>query len=84
MSEIDFSKEEKQRMVLKVQKYINEELDCEAGSFEVESLIDNFINEFGAVVYNRALADVHAHLANQMDAMSESIYDLEKPAPYSR
>lgn len=84
MSIIEFSKEEKQQLIPLVQQYLKDELDCEAGSFDAEFLLDFFNEQVGAHIYNRALADVHALLNQQIENMSDSIYDLEKPVKYKK
>ncbi len=52
------------------------------GDFDAEFLLDFFSDEIGGFIYNRALADVHAVLETKLDAMSDSIYELEKPVPF--
>lgn len=79
MAIIEFSKEEKQQLIPLLQKYLKDELDCEAGSFDAEFLLDFFNKEIGSYIYNRALSDVHDLLNTQIETMAESIYDLEKP-----
>ncbi len=81
---INFSKEEKEQMIPLIQKYLKEELDCEAGSFDAEFLLDFFTQEMGGFIYNRALIDVHALLNSRLESMSESIYELEKPVPFEK
>lgn len=82
MSIIEFSKEEKAQIIPLIQQYLSEELDCEAGSFEAEFLLDFFSKQIGGFMYNRALTDVHALLDNHLDSISESIYTLEKPVSF--
>jgi len=81
---IEFSKEEKEQIIPLVQKYLSEELDCEAGCFEAEFLLDFFLKEIGGFMYNRALTDVHALLDNHLESITESIYALEKPVPFNK
>ena len=84
MSIIEFSSEEKKQLIPVIQKYLRDELDCEAGSFEAEFLLDFFNNQVGGFIYNRALTDVHALLNQQIENMSDSIYELEKPVEYKK
>jgi len=84
MAIIEFSKEEKDQIIPHIQKYLRDELDCEAGSFEAEFLLDFFSKEIGGFMYNRALTDVHALLDNHLDSISESIYGLEKPVSFKK
>ena len=40
MKDIEFSKDEKDRLVDQVQRYLSTELDCEAGQFDTEFFVD--------------------------------------------
>ena len=53
MAEIKFSDEEKKAIGLKVQRYVEEELDLEIGQFDAEFLLDFFAREIGEYFYNR-------------------------------
>ncbi|EGG94160.1 hypothetical protein IMCC1989_243 [gamma proteobacterium IMCC1989] len=48
MSDIKFSKEEKERIVNKVKIYFDNELEQDIGGFEAEFLIDFFSKEIGS------------------------------------
>ncbi len=79
-----FSKDEKDHIIPLIQKYLQEELDCEVGRFDAEFLLDFFSKEIGDYIYNRALTDVHAKLDTQLELLAESIDGLEKPVPSIR
>lgn len=81
---ITFTKEEKDQMIPLIQKYMSEELDCELGSFDAEFLLDFFSKEMGGFFYNRALTDVHALLDKQLESMSDTLYELEKPVAFNK
>ncbi|MDE1462195.1 DUF2164 domain-containing protein [Spartinivicinus poritis] len=84
MSDIKFSKNEKDILIQKVKMYFLEELDQEIGGFDAEFLIDFFSEEIGAYFYNRGIYDAQALIANKVDEISESIYELEKPTEFTR
>jgi len=84
MPVIEFAKDEKDQIIPLIQKYLRDEMDVDVGSFDAEFLLDFFSKEMGGFIYNRALADVHALLEKQLDSMSESLYELEKPVPFNR
>ncbi|MGH1441789.1 MAG: DUF2164 domain-containing protein [Cellvibrionaceae bacterium] len=84
MSDIKFSKEEKQAIVKKVKMYFHEELEQEIGSFDAEFLIDFFGNEIGSYFYNRGLYDAQALLTQKIDELGESIFELEKSTEFSK
>jgi uncharacterized protein (DUF2164 family) len=78
MSEIEFSKEEKEIITRKIQLYFREELDLEIGQFDAQFLLDFFSEEIGPYFYNRGLYDAQSLLADRMESISEAIYDIEK------
>lgn len=80
MSEIEFSKEETDRIVSKVKKHFNDELDQEIGGFEAEFLIDFFAKEIGSHFYNRGLFDAQALYSEKAEEIGYLIQELEKPA----
>ncbi len=84
MSEITFSKEEKAQIVQKVQKYFNEELDQDIGSFDADFLIDFFTKEVGANFYNQGLYDAQQLLTGKVEEIGYLVHELEKPTNYSK
>lgn len=84
MAEIKFSKDEREIIVKKVQRYFEDELEQEVGSFEASFLIDFFAKEIGSYYYNRGLFDARAILEQRLEVITDAIYDLEKPTDYRR
>jgi uncharacterized protein (DUF2164 family) len=84
MSAIEFSKDEKEIIVRKIQLYFKEELDQEIGGFDAQFLLDFFAEEVGAYFYNRGLNDAQAILEKRLETLSEAIYELEKPTEFSK
>jgi len=78
MSEIKFSKEEKEIITKKIQLYFSEELEREIGQFDAQFLLDFFSEEIGLYFYNRGLYDAQSILENRMESLSEAIYEIEK------
>ena len=76
---IEFSKEEKEAIVSKIQAYFNKELEQEIGQFDAEFLMDFFTEEIGVLFYNRGLYDAQAILESRMDHLAEAITELEMP-----
>jgi uncharacterized protein (DUF2164 family) len=76
---IKFSKEEKELLVPKIKKYLQDELDVEVGSFDAEFLLDFFNKEVGKHIYNKALNDMRDEFSIRIDSITEDIvYNLEK------
>jgi len=84
MSKIEFSKEEKAELIVKLQRYFNDELDFEMGQFEADFLLDFITRELGANFYNQGLADAQAVLEKRMETVMDGIYELEQPTGSSR
>lgn len=84
MSEIEFSKDEKEILGKKLQMYFSEELDQDLGQFQAQFLLDFISEELGAYYYNRGLADAQAAMQERMEAIAEVIYELEKPTEFVR
>lgn len=79
MSTIEFSKAQKDGLVLKLQRYFEAELDQELGQFDADFLLDFFAKEMGAVYYNQGLYDAQAILNDKIADISDAIYEIEKP-----
>lgn len=84
MSIIEFSKEEKEIVVSKIQMYFKEELNQDIGSFDAQFLLDFFSEEIGGYFYNRGLYDAQTILEKRLDSISDAIYELEKPTDFRR
>ncbi len=78
MSEIKFSKEQKERLVNKIKLYFNDELDQTIGQFDAEFLLDFFTEEVSAHYYNQGLTDAQAILDSRLQDITDAIFDLEK------
>ena len=84
MSEIKFTKEEKELIVKKIQLYFKEELNTEIGQFDAEFLLDFFTEEVGGYFYNRGLYDAQAILEQRLENITDAIYELEKITEFRR
>jgi len=79
MKEIEFSKDDKDRLVSKIKSYFNDELDHDIGGFEAEFLIDFFSEQIGPYHYNQGLADAQALFAEKAEELAYLVQELEKP-----
>lgn len=84
MSQIEFSRDEKDAISRKIQMYFREELEQDIGQFDAEFLLDFFAEEIGAYFYNRGLYDAQAVLASRLEDIGEAIYEIEKPTQFAR
>jgi uncharacterized protein (DUF2164 family) len=79
VSEIKFSREEKEILVQKLKAYFETELDQEIGQFEAQFFLDFISSEIGAFYYNRGLNDAQAIVLGKMEDISDAFYEIEKP-----
>ena len=79
MANIEFSKNNKDAIVGKIQQYFSRELDQDLAQFDAEFLLDFFSEQIGGLYYNQALQDAQAVLENRLDTITDAIYELEKP-----
>ena len=84
MSEIEFSKGEKEIIVHKIKQYLADKLDVEVGQFDAEFLLNFFAEEVGVYFYNRGLNDAQAVLQSRLESINEAIYEIEKPTEFSK
>lgn len=79
MRDVELSSQLKERLVGKVKAYFDEELQQDIGGFEADFLIDFFIRELGASLYNQGLFDAQQVFNEKMDELGYVIHELEKP-----
>ncbi len=79
MSKIEFSKQEKEHIINKIQHYFEKKLDYEIGQFDAEFLLDFFSEEIGSYYYNRGLYDAQSVIESKLENIAEAIYEIEKP-----
>ena len=68
----------KVEVVAKLQKYFQDELQQEIGSFDAEFMLDFFSKVVGGFYYNQGLADALKNFESKMQDVGELIYQLEK------
>ncbi len=78
MSKIEFTKEEVESMVQKLQTYFSTELNQDIGQFDAEFLLDFVSREIGAHYYNRGLFDARAIFESKIETIDDEIYAIEK------
>ena len=84
MSEIEFSREEKDAIVAKIKVYFESELDQDIGQFDAEFLLEFFAKEIGPYFYNKGLSDARGVLQHNLENVDDGLFALEKPTEFSR
>lgn len=79
---IKLQEERLDRMVRSIKRYFAEEFDDEVSDFKAEKLLDFFVRELGAPVYNQAIRDAHSFIENKLTDLEGEFYEPEEP--YSR
>jgi uncharacterized protein (DUF2164 family) len=60
-------------------KYLDKEFGLDIGGLEAVQLLDFITERLGPRIYNQALQDAQTQLSAKLEALSEALYDLEKP-----
>ena len=84
MSEVEFSKEEKEILVQKIKRYFVDELDQEIAQFDAEFLLDFFSREVGTYYYNSGLYDAKSLIEDKLETLTDAFYEIEKPTDFLR
>jgi uncharacterized protein (DUF2164 family) len=74
--------ERRERMLRSIRKYFADELDQEIGELAAGRLLDFFVRELGAPVYNQAIQDARTFVQQRLDDLEGEFYEPEEP--YSR
>lgn len=84
MKPISFDKETRNEIVLRIQRYFENELDQDIGPIPAEMLLNFFTETIGGFYYNQGLADAQAVFAKSLDDVNDMIYALERRDARSR
>lgn len=77
---IQLSDDRKAQLVSAVQSYFRDNLDLELGELGAGLLIEFFVRELGAPVYNQAIRDAHDFLEEKLVDLAGEFYEPE-PQP---
>ncbi len=79
MPTIEFSSQQKETIIAKIQIYFEQNLDQDIGQFDAEFLLDFFSDKIGPYYYNQGLQDAQAVIQNSLLNIGEAIDEIEKP-----
>ena len=77
---IEFTDERRAKLIEAIQRYCDEQLDQRLGEFAAGLLLDFFVRELGAPVYNQAIRDAHDFLQEKLIDLSGEFYEPETDA----
>lgn len=78
MKPIKFEKEQRDRIIRDIQRYLSDEHDVLLGAIPSELLLAFFTERVGPYYYNQGLADAQAVFARSLDTINDAIYGLEQ------
>ena len=81
MKPIEFSREERRAIALKLQAYFRDELEQDLAALPAEMLLDFLGREIGPWFYNRGPYDAQAVVSARAEDIAEAIAGLERDAP---
>jgi uncharacterized protein (DUF2164 family) len=76
---IRLSEERRTRMMCSLKQYFMEHFDEELSDFRAENLLDFFVKELGAPVYNQAIQDAYACMQDKLTDLTGEFYEPEEP-----
>jgi len=76
---IRLTRERREGMLESIRLFHDEELGREISRFQAEALLDFFVRELGAPVYNQAIRDAQAFVQDKMLDLSGELYEPEAP-----
>ena len=69
--------EARERMAEAVQRWFSDELDQQLSPYQAERLIDFFVQQLGAPVYNQAIQDARGALQSKLDDLEGEFHEPE-------
>ena len=78
MKPIKFDKEQRDRIVGEIQRYLSDELEVSIGAIPAELLLAFFTERIGPHYSNQGLSDAQAVFAKSLDTINDAIYGLEQ------
>jgi uncharacterized protein (DUF2164 family) len=76
---IRLSEERRTRMVCSIKQYFAGHLDEPLSDFRTESLLDFFVKEFRAPVYNQAIRGAYTFIQDKLTDLEGEFYEPEEP-----
>ncbi|MDE1155078.1 MAG: DUF2164 domain-containing protein [Acidobacteriaceae bacterium] len=77
MKRIELPTPSRKQAIASLQRYFEEHFDRELGDLPAGLLLDYVLDEVGALVYNRAIADAQARLSVRLADLSGELYAEE-------
>jgi uncharacterized protein (DUF2164 family) len=79
---VKLTDDRRERLLRSVKKFFLETLDLELGDLAAGSILDFFVKELGAPVYNQAIQDARSFVQEKLEDLEGEFYEPDEP--YSR
>jgi uncharacterized protein (DUF2164 family) len=76
---IRLSDERRERMHAGIRQFFVEQFDQTLSDFQADALLDFFVHELGAPVYNQAILDARAFFQEKLTDLEGEFYEPEDP-----
>ena len=74
---IELSEDRRERMLGSIRKFLSDKLEKDVSEFQSELILEFFIRELGAPVYNQAIRDAHAFFEEKLTDLEGEFYEPE-------
>jgi uncharacterized protein (DUF2164 family) len=78
---ISLSDERRGQLISAVQRFLADEFEIELSEYRARRLLDFFVRQLGAPVYNQAIQDARAFLQDKLSDLEGEFYEPEEPRP---
>jgi uncharacterized protein (DUF2164 family) len=75
--QIKLDDEQQQRIVGALQTFFDRDLDQSVSEFQAKQILDFFVKELGAPVYNQAIRDARKFFQEKLDDLEGEFYEPE-------
>lgn len=69
----EFSQDDKDRLIIKLKKYMSKELNFDIGGFEAEFFLEFIAKELAPAIYNKGLDDAQTIVLEKLETINEAI-----------
>jgi uncharacterized protein (DUF2164 family) len=76
---IALSDERRSQLIEAAQRFLAREFEVELSEFQARGLLDFFVRQLGAPVYNQAIQDARAFLQEKLTDLEGEFYEPEEP-----
>lgn len=76
---IELSGDRRALMIGSLRAFFTDTIDHELSEFQAERVLNFFIRELGAPVYNQAIRDAHAFMEEKLADLEGEFYEPEEP-----